>query len=56
MSPAASRGWRNNSDAPMHFLCIQYRADSVIEGGTRDGQKVEGKPTWPSEQTPLTAQ
>jgi hypothetical protein len=22
-------------------------ADSVIQGGTLDGQKVEGKPTWP---------
>jgi mannose-6-phosphate isomerase-like protein (cupin superfamily) len=47
MSPPAARAWRNNSDAPLHFLCIQHRADSVIEGGTRDGQKVEGKPIWP---------
>jgi mannose-6-phosphate isomerase-like protein (cupin superfamily) len=48
ISPAASRAWRNNSDAPLYFLCIQYRADSVIQGGTLDGQGVEGKPTWPS--------
>ena len=34
------------SDAPLYFLCIQYRADSVIQGGTLDGQKVEGKPAW----------
>jgi mannose-6-phosphate isomerase-like protein (cupin superfamily) len=48
ISPQGARAWRNNSDVPLHFLCIQYRADSVIEGGTRDGQKVEGKPAWPS--------
>jgi mannose-6-phosphate isomerase-like protein (cupin superfamily) len=47
MTPPAARAWRNNSDAPLYFLCIQYRADSVIRGGTRDGQKVEGKLTWP---------
>jgi mannose-6-phosphate isomerase-like protein (cupin superfamily) len=48
MSPPAVRAWRNNSDAPLYFLCMQYRADSVIEGGTRDGRKVEGKPAWPN--------
>jgi hypothetical protein len=24
----------------------KYQADSVIQGGTLDGQKVEGKPAW----------
>jgi mannose-6-phosphate isomerase-like protein (cupin superfamily) len=48
LSPAAARAWRNNSEAPLYFLCIQYGADSVIQGGTLDGQKVEGKPTWPA--------
>jgi mannose-6-phosphate isomerase-like protein (cupin superfamily) len=48
LSPAAARAWRNNSDAPLYFLCLQYRTDSVIEGGTADGQKVEGKPAWPN--------
>jgi mannose-6-phosphate isomerase-like protein (cupin superfamily) len=47
ISPAATRAWRNNSDAPLYFLCLQYRADSVVEGGTADGQAVEGKPAWP---------
>lgn len=47
ISPAGARAWRNNSDAPLYFLCIQYRADSVIEGGTLDGRKVEGTPAWP---------
>jgi mannose-6-phosphate isomerase-like protein (cupin superfamily) len=46
LSPPAARAWRNNSEAPLYFLCIQYRADSLIEGGTRDGQRVEGKPAW----------
>ena len=46
MTPPAARAWRNNSDAPLYFLCLQYRADSVIEGGTLDGQRVEGKPAW----------
>jgi mannose-6-phosphate isomerase-like protein (cupin superfamily) len=48
ISPSASRAWRNNSEAPLYFLCIQYEADSVIRGGTLDGQRVEGKPTWPN--------
>jgi mannose-6-phosphate isomerase-like protein (cupin superfamily) len=47
ISPAAARAWRNNSEAPLYFLCLQYRADSVVEGGTADGQKVVGKPAWP---------
>lgn len=47
-TPAAERAWRNNSDAPLYFLCIQYRADSIIQGGIDDGEKVEGKPGWPS--------
>jgi mannose-6-phosphate isomerase-like protein (cupin superfamily) len=46
ISPAGARAWRNNTDAPLYFLCIQYRADSVIRGGTHDGQRVEGKPAW----------
>lgn len=47
ISPAGARTWRNNSDAPLYFLCIQYRADSLIEGRAHDGQGVEGKPAWP---------
>jgi quercetin dioxygenase-like cupin family protein len=45
--PAGARAWRNNSDAPLSFLCIQYRADSMIQGGTLDGQKIEDKLVWP---------
>jgi len=48
LAPAAARAWRNDADAPLYFLCLQYRADSVIQGGTADGQKVEGRPAWPN--------
>jgi mannose-6-phosphate isomerase-like protein (cupin superfamily) len=44
--PPAPRAWRNNSDAPLYFICIQYRADSMVQGGTLDGVRVEGKPAW----------
>jgi mannose-6-phosphate isomerase-like protein (cupin superfamily) len=47
VSPGGARAWRNNSDAPLYFLCVQYPADSAIEGGTLDGQKAEGKLAWP---------
>jgi mannose-6-phosphate isomerase-like protein (cupin superfamily) len=47
LAPATARAWRNRSDAPLYFLCLQYRADSVIQGGTRDGRRVEGAPAWP---------
>ncbi len=46
LGPAAARAWRNNSDAPLYFLCLQYRTDSVVQGGTLDGQKVEGRLNW----------
>jgi len=46
ISPPAARAWRTNTDAPLYFLCLQYRADSVIQGGTLDGLRVEGKPAW----------
>lgn len=46
LGPPAARAWRNNSDAPLYYLCIQYRADSVIEGGTADGRMVDEKPAW----------
>ena len=46
ISPQGARAWRNNTDAPLYFLCVQYRANSVIEGGGADGQKAEGKLAW----------
>jgi quercetin dioxygenase-like cupin family protein len=48
ISPPGARAWRNTADVPLYFLCIQYRADSVVRGGTLDGQGVEGRPAWPS--------
>jgi mannose-6-phosphate isomerase-like protein (cupin superfamily) len=47
ISPPAARAWRNHTDAPLYFLCLQYRADSEVRGGTRDGQRAEGTPAWP---------
>ena len=47
ISPAGERAIRNNSDAPLYFLCIQYPADSVVTGGTSDGQKVDAPLVWP---------
>jgi mannose-6-phosphate isomerase-like protein (cupin superfamily) len=46
ISPPAARAWRNNTDVPLYFLCLQYRADNVIQGGTFDGQRVEGELAW----------
>src|SRR5262245_36054992 len=46
LGPAAARAWRNHSDAPLYFLGIQYPGDSVIQGGTLDGQRVKGEPAW----------
>ena len=48
MAPSVVRTFRNNSSEPMYFLCIQYRADSVIQGRTSDGRGVEEKPVWPA--------
>ena len=48
LTPPAARAWRNNSDAPFYFLCVQYRADSEVQSGTADGEGVEGSPVWPT--------
>jgi len=49
ISPPAARAWRNNSDAPLYFLCVQYHADSVIQGGTLDGVRAEESSHGPTE-------
>jgi mannose-6-phosphate isomerase-like protein (cupin superfamily) len=51
IAPAGERAWRNNSDAPLYFLCIQYRADSVTTGRTSDGRKVDHPLAWPTATT-----
>jgi mannose-6-phosphate isomerase-like protein (cupin superfamily) len=48
ISPPAARTWRNNSNEPLYFLCLQYREDSKIESGGADGRKVEAKAIWPN--------
>lgn len=50
MSPPAARAFRNTSDAPLYFLCIQYPADTVVTGGTADGQSVDQPLVWPESQ------
>jgi mannose-6-phosphate isomerase-like protein (cupin superfamily) len=47
LSPGASRAWRNTADERLYFLCLQYKADGIVQGTTRDGQRVEGTPSWP---------
>jgi mannose-6-phosphate isomerase-like protein (cupin superfamily) len=47
IAPDGVRAWRNNSDVPIYFVCLQYRADSVVEGKALDGRHVEGTPDWP---------
>jgi mannose-6-phosphate isomerase-like protein (cupin superfamily) len=48
VSPPGARVWRNNSTDPLYYICLQYPAESVIEGGTSDGRGVEGKAAWPN--------
>jgi mannose-6-phosphate isomerase-like protein (cupin superfamily) len=48
ISPAGERAWRNNTEAPLYFLCIQYPADSITAGRTSDGRKVDHPPAWPT--------
>jgi mannose-6-phosphate isomerase-like protein (cupin superfamily) len=43
LGPAAARAWRNNTDAPLYFLCLQYRADSVVEGRHRGRPEGRGR-------------
>lgn len=47
LSPEVPRVWRNQSDEPLYYLVIQYRADSSVTGGISDGERLEGYPvTW----------
>jgi mannose-6-phosphate isomerase-like protein (cupin superfamily) len=48
LAPGAVWTFRNNGDEPVYLLVIQDRADSHLDGGTTDGQAVEGQPSWPS--------
>ena len=46
MAPGAVRTFRNDGQEPVHLLVIQTRADSQLEGGPTDGERVEGTLPW----------
>jgi mannose-6-phosphate isomerase-like protein (cupin superfamily) len=46
INPSGSRVYRNNSDNPMVFMCIQSMADSIDCFFGKDGLKAEGIPAW----------
>jgi mannose-6-phosphate isomerase-like protein (cupin superfamily) len=48
MAPEAVRSFRTTGEEPAYLLVIQTRADSRLEGGTTDGEGVEGTPFWQS--------
>lgn len=51
MSPPAARAFRNTGDSPLYFICVQYPADTVVSGGTSDGQSVDQPLAWPESPT-----
>lgn len=46
VSPEGSRSYRNNSDEPMVFMCIQTMAGSLDVFDVNDGYKSEGVLSW----------
>jgi mannose-6-phosphate isomerase-like protein (cupin superfamily) len=46
ISPAGKRTYRNNSENPLVFLCIQCQAGSLDNFTVLDGYRVEGEITW----------
>lgn len=46
MAPGAVRTFRNDGQEPVRLLVIQTRADSQLDGGTTDGERVEGNLPW----------
>ncbi len=46
VSPDGSRTYRNNSDKPMVFMCIQAMHGSLDCYDVSDGYKAEGIPSW----------
>lgn len=50
LSPEVPRVWRNNSEEPLYYLVIQYRADSCVTGTIQDGERLEDYPiAWKAE-------
>lgn len=46
IAPQAARCWKNGSDAPMVFMVIQARQDSLEYFGVSDGSLAAGKTQW----------
>ena len=46
ISPIGKRTYRNNSEKPLIFLCIQCRAGSLENYVVEDGFRVEGDILW----------
>jgi len=46
ISPNGKRTYRNNSENPLIFICIQCKADSLDKFFIEDGYRVDGKILW----------
>jgi mannose-6-phosphate isomerase-like protein (cupin superfamily) len=46
IAPDGSRAWRNNSNGPMIFICIQSMAGTIDNFVVADGYREEGEIVW----------
>jgi len=46
VAPQGIRGLCNTSDAPMIYICIQSKENSLEEHSTDDGKRIETSPKW----------
>ncbi len=47
VAPEGARSWRNNSDGPLYYICIQAARGSIKGKVTSDGMPVKEALTWP---------
>jgi mannose-6-phosphate isomerase-like protein (cupin superfamily) len=47
VKPGGVRTWRNTSNVPLYFICVQARENSLNSNGISDGLKVDRAVTWP---------
>ncbi len=47
VAPEGARSLCNTSDAPMVYLCIQSKKDSLEEHSIHDGDRVDQQTKWP---------
>jgi mannose-6-phosphate isomerase-like protein (cupin superfamily) len=50
VNPEGSRTYRNNSDEPMIFICLQTMAGSLDNQAISDGYRSEGTMAWGKEE------